>query len=144
MLVVEDVGAARHLACEALERAGYVTLEADAAPAALAWAERVGGRIDLVLMDVVLPGLSGRRLADRLQGLCPNAVFLFVSGYADEEVLRQGVEAGTVAFLAKPYSVDALLARIRGLLSAPPGARSRRSRARPEGTVRAPERPAQG
>ena len=121
VLVVEDVGSARHLACEALERAGYATLEADGAEAALGWAERAGARIDLVLMDVVLPGLSGRRLAERLTGLCPRAGFLFVSGYAEDDVLRQGVEAGTVGFLAKPFAVDILLDRVRAMLDGPRG-----------------------
>jgi DNA-binding response OmpR family regulator len=79
-------------------------------------AERHDGPIDLLISDVVMPGLSGPDLAGRLADRRPGLRVLFLSGYTEDEVLRRGVRAGAAAFLHKPFLPAALAAKVREVL----------------------------
>ena len=116
VLVVEDEPAVLALSARALRAAGYAVLEAVRGPDALELAAGHPGPIELLVTDVFLPQLNGREVADRLRRSRPGLRVLYVSGFSDE-VLGQGgpLEPG-VAFLAKPFSTDALVRKVREVL----------------------------
>jgi two-component system cell cycle sensor histidine kinase/response regulator CckA len=116
ILLVEDEPPVRTLARRILQRQGYTILEAASAAEALALVERSAGTVDLILTDVVMPGGSGREMAERVRALRPSARTLFMSGYADDELARHGVLEPGVNLLEKPFSPDALVARVRQVL----------------------------
>ncbi len=118
VLVVEDESALRQLAARALSAAGYVVLTAATGEEAAAILDGHRGQVDLMLTDVVLPGISGRELAAQVAPRHPGLRVLFTSGYTDDTVLRHGVTAQTAKFLAKPYTVGALTRKIREILDA--------------------------
>ena len=121
ILLVEDEVIVRHLAHEILDRNGYNVLEArDPADARLI-CERHEGRIHMMLTDVVMPMMSGIELADYLSPMRPDMKVLFMSGYTDENLVLDESEAGTTAFIQKPFTPDGLASRIRELLDAPGG-----------------------
>jgi two-component system cell cycle sensor histidine kinase/response regulator CckA len=98
-------------------------LEAGSASEARTVAGTADGRLDLLLTDVVMPGGSGRELAETLTRAHPGLPVVFMSGYTADVVLRQGVVQDKVAFLSKPFTADALAAALRRSLdrSAPAG-----------------------
>jgi CheY-like chemotaxis protein len=118
VLVVEDEPAVLTLSRRALEAQGYVVLAASDAPAALRVVERHGGTIHLLVTDVVMPGLSGRELADRLAAQRPGIRVLYMSGYPGDDVVRHGTLPGGSAFLQKPFSPDSLARKVREVLDA--------------------------
>lgn len=81
-------------------------------------ARRHEGRIDLLVSDVVMPGLGGRHLAERLRALHPEARVLYLSGYTEDAVVRHGVSQEEVHFLQKPFSPAALARKVREVLDA--------------------------
>jgi len=119
ILVVEDEDLVRSVLIEALESQGYETLTAGTGVEALELADLHVGPIDLVLSDVVLPGITGPEVARALAGTRPEARILFMSGYTDTIVLDQGVE-GSAPFLVKPFSMQQLYERIEEILDGPP------------------------
>ena len=121
VLLVEDEDAVRAIARETLARWGYRVLLAPDGSAALTLARRHHEPIDLLLTDVVMPGLHGRALAEALQRDRPTLRVLFMSGYTEDEVLHRGVSTEALAFIAKPFTPDALAARVRAVLDADPG-----------------------
>ena len=118
LLLVEDEEGVRTLAREVLQTAGYTVLEASGGAAALQVCEEYTGPIHLLVSDVVMPGMGGRELADRLTAQRPEVKVLFLSGYADDAVVRHGVLASQVAFLQKPFTVLALARKVREVLTA--------------------------
>ena len=121
ILLVEDELVVRHLAHEILKRRGYQVLEArDPADARLI-CERHEGRIHMMLTDVVMPMMSGIELADYLTPIRPDMKVLFMSGYTDENLVLDETDAGTTAFIQKPFTPDTLAERIRELLDSRPG-----------------------
>jgi two-component system, cell cycle sensor histidine kinase and response regulator CckA len=119
VLLVEDHESVRALTATLLERYGYAVIEATSAQEALRLAEANRGRIDLLLTDVVMPGLSGAAVAERVRELVPGVKVLFMSGYVDDGVVRTGALAQGSAFLEKPFSVTGLAAKVREALDAP-------------------------
>jgi two-component system cell cycle sensor histidine kinase/response regulator CckA len=101
-----------------LRNHGYRVLVASNAAEALQVVREHSGEIDLLLTDVVMPGLPGPELAARLETVMPGLRVLYVSGYADDSVARLGTEEG-INFLAKPFTGDALAARVREVLDQP-------------------------
>ena len=101
---------------EALRDEGYAVLEAAQGATALELAADRGIRIDLVVADVVMPGLGGRELAARLGELRPGAPILFISGYTGHDVVERGLIERDWPFLPKPVSPDALARKVRELL----------------------------
>jgi signal transduction histidine kinase/CheY-like chemotaxis protein len=116
ILLVEDDAGVRSFAARALRRAGYVVLEASEATEAIAMAAAHRGVVHLLVTDVVLPGMNGRALADRLQASRASLEILYTSGYTDDEVVRRGVLQQRVALLQKPYSATQLTGRVRQIL----------------------------
>ncbi|MCU0626331.1 MAG: response regulator [Gemmatimonadaceae bacterium] len=126
VLVVEDDASVRAMTSALLRRAGYKVRTAEDAAMALAMLEVPGAQYDLLVSDVVMPGMHGATLARRVQALHPGFPVLLMSGYADDEQLVAAVRAPGVAFLAKPFTGDALLSSVRTLLD---GARGDGARA---------------
>jgi PAS domain S-box-containing protein len=122
ILLVEDEGAVREVTRRILEHHGYRVLAARHADEALTVA-RYAGRIDLLLTDVVMPGMGGRELAERLHAGQPGLPVLFMSGYTDDEVLRRGHELPGPGLLAKPFTIDTLVARVREAIGDGPSTR---------------------
>ncbi len=116
VLVVEDDPAVRSLLVRMLSSAGYRVLEAADGLEAVFQLEAAEGRVDLLLTDLVLPHLSGRELVAELRGRFPGLDVLYVSGYAENGVFRQGLIEETFHFLAKPFTRKELLAAVRRAL----------------------------
>jgi PAS domain S-box-containing protein len=116
ILLVEDDQHVRAVVERMLDAAGYLVLAAGDGEAALELARDYDGRIDLLLSDLIMPGLGGRETAERLAKLRPETAVLFMSGYTDDAVLRRGVLTGGAAFLEKPFGSDALNRRVRDVL----------------------------
>ena len=111
ILVVEDEDAVRRLTCRILAREGYTVLEAPDGRHALNTWDAHPGEIDLLLTDVVMPGMSGKELAERL-GIEP----VFMSGYTDDVMLRHGMEG--LRLVQKPFDAQTLLGAVRSALDA--------------------------
>jgi two-component system cell cycle sensor histidine kinase/response regulator CckA len=124
ILLAEDEEAVRHLARRILEGGGYAVLAAAHPAQALEIAGGHAGSIDLLVTDVIMPGMSGSRLSERLTALRPGIKVLFISGYADAEIAVRGVLHAETALLQKPFTPEALLRRVREVLVAAPGRRS--------------------
>jgi PAS domain S-box-containing protein len=120
ILLVEDDERVRALIGILLKKSGYAVLEAAHGEQALDIARTYDMPIQLLLTDVVMPGISGRVLAERLASLRSETRVLFMSGYSDDAMLRHGVQAGGMQFIQKPFSIDALAAKIREALEATP------------------------
>lgn len=120
VLLVEDNDQVRRLARTLLDRQGYTVLEAGDGEAALKILAGAGGEVDLLLTDVVLPGINGKQLFDAAVTLRPQLKVLYMSGYPDEVITHHGALQPGVHFIQKPYSGRDLAVRIREILD--PGA----------------------
>ena len=118
VLIVEDEEAVRGLARRILERQGYAVLEARGGREALALAATHDGAIDLLLTDIVMPGMNGRLLAEQLLDAHPELRVLYMSGYTDDEIVRRGMFDRGTGFLEKPFSAETLARAIRAALDA--------------------------
>ena len=119
ILLVEDAALVRTLARQVLETAGYCVLEAASAEAALRICENINGtRIDLLLTDVVMPGMSGNDMSKILLARQPDMPVLYMSGYTDEAIVQHGVLEAGINFLQKPFSPGALASKVREVLDA--------------------------
>jgi PAS domain S-box-containing protein len=116
VLVVEDEEQVRRLTSRSLETGGYTVLEARDGAEALEVAERYQGSIDLLLTDVVMPGMSGQELAERFYAARPSIKVLYLSGYTDDFNLFNEALGPGVATLQKPYTVRTLLRKVRDVL----------------------------
>ena len=116
ILLVEDEAAVRSYARYALEQCGYHVLEAADGAEAIEIANDQGGEIDLLLTDMVMPGMDGRRLAEELTTRFPRIKVMFVSGYTGDAAVRQRILQEHMAFLHKPFSPSALAAKVREVL----------------------------
>jgi PAS domain S-box-containing protein len=116
ILVVEDEEGLRRVAVRALTSAGYKVLVAANGGDALQTLEQTAGPVHLLVTDIVMPGMSGRELADRLRDTRPDMRVLFSSGYTEDVILRHGVLDEHLHFLAKPYSISDLRAKVRQVL----------------------------
>jgi len=116
VLVVEDEEMVRNLAVKLLDHRGYQVLSASSGAEALALVEHHEGPIDLLLTDVVMPHMDGRELADRALDRRPGMKVLYTSGYTKNLISQHGVRSEDVSFIAKPYSLGTLAARVREVL----------------------------
>jgi CheY-like chemotaxis protein len=119
ILLVEDEPLVRTLAGTILRKRGYDVLEAEGASDALLKCEDHPGPIDLLLTDVVMPRMSGRQLAERILTSRPGIKVLYMSGYTDDAVMRNGILDATLRFIQKPITPDALAHKVRDVLDAP-------------------------
>ncbi len=116
ILLVEDNAAVRELARQVLQRQHYTLLEAQDGQEALQISARHPGSIHLLLTDVVMPGMSGKVLAEQLAQTRPDLKILFMSGYTDDAILRHGGMNSGVTLLQKPFSPMALTHKVRTVL----------------------------
>jgi PAS domain S-box-containing protein len=119
VLVVEDEPVIRRLAVLGLRAQGYVVIEASNGAEALEIAERMTPELDIVVSDVIMPGMSGLELAARLAVVSPEVRRLLVSGHAESTVLPPRLADGSVAFLPKPFTPERLARKVREVLDAP-------------------------
>ena len=116
VLVVEDEAQVRVMTVEALRELGYTVVDAPDGATALARLETLG-HVDLVFTDVVMPGMTGRELADQVRALRPGTPVLFTTGYTRDAVVHDGKLDAGVAFLAKPFTVDQLARKVAEALA---------------------------
>jgi signal transduction histidine kinase len=116
ILVAEDEDSVRAVVTATLASRGYNVLAAADGEAALVLAQQYPQRIDLLLTDVVMPGMNGRELAETMVRERPDVRVLFASGYTDDESLLQGIRTDELSFIQKPFSPADLVRRVRGLL----------------------------
>jgi two-component system cell cycle sensor histidine kinase/response regulator CckA len=119
ILVVEDNDQVRAVTRSILLRGGYRVLEAACGDDALRLCEEPTTRFALLLTDVVLPGMSGRELAERLLAARPELRVLYMTGYTDDEILRDRAIGPGLALIEKPFRPEALVERVREILGAP-------------------------
>jgi CheY-like chemotaxis protein len=120
VLLVEDASAVRALARTALEQCGYQVLAAANPQEALELLENYTGPVHFLVTDVVMPGMSGRQLVERVLPEWPGMKVLYISGYTDDAVIRHGVLDKGVPFLQKPFTPQALAQKVRAVLDQPP------------------------
>jgi two-component system cell cycle sensor histidine kinase/response regulator CckA len=117
VLLVEDEDGVRQLAREYLEASGYTVIEAADGHAALELAARTAGPIHLLMTDVVMPGVSGRELAERVEKLRPGIKVLYMSGYTDQAVVHHGILESDAVLLQKPFTLATLAEKLREILA---------------------------
>ena len=116
ILIVEDDDAVRRMVKAILERSGYTVIEAANGRKAVEAVEAHVAPIHLLITDLVMPHISGREVAETLAPLKPGMRVLFMSGYAEDMIVRQGVESAAADFLHKPFSLTALTGKVREVL----------------------------
>ena len=117
VLVVDDDEHLRQAALRALRTSGYQTREAKDGASALAMI--AAHPVDLLVTDVVMPGMSGRELAEAAKQSCPELRVLYMSGYTDDSVVRHGVSEGSLELIEKPFRLQAFATKVREVLDAP-------------------------
>jgi two-component system, cell cycle sensor histidine kinase and response regulator CckA len=122
ILLVDDEPALRLVGAKILSRAGYVVLAAASGEEALQLLSTHEGAVDLLLTDVVMPGMGGSDLAAAVRSRYPSTKVLFTSGYTDDTIVRHGIDDNEVAFLPKPYNIEQLTGRVREVLAGSPAA----------------------
>jgi two-component system, cell cycle sensor histidine kinase and response regulator CckA len=118
ILLVEDEAELRNVSAEFLISLGYTVTCASDGHEALELLAAMG-QIDLVITDVVMPKMSGREFADQLLQLRPNTRLLYVSGYTDDIVLKNGISVQAMVYLQKPYSLKKLASKVQALMATP-------------------------
>lgn len=116
VLVVEDEEKVRTLIVEILGRQGYRVLEASHGDEALLIHETHDSHIDLILIDVVMPGMTGSELAKRITSLRPEIKTLYMSGYTDNAIVHHGILARGVNYIQKPFTMEGLTRKVREVL----------------------------
>lgn len=117
ILVVEDEDLVRRIVCETLEATGYQVIEARGPQEALRFTTGAKARIDLLLTDVVMPGMNGRELYQKLEAIQPELRVLFTSGYTDNVIVHHGVLDPGLNFLQKPFTLQGLREKVRESLA---------------------------
>ncbi|MDB5047283.1 MAG: Blue-light-activated protein [Fibrobacteres bacterium] len=116
VLIAEDEDSQRALVRSILESQGYAVLVAASGQEALELANRAGSPIDLLLADVIMPGMGGLELAQTLKNLVPHVKVLFMSGFIDHQQVRQGILECNREFIGKPFSHADLIAKVQSVL----------------------------
>jgi two-component system cell cycle sensor histidine kinase/response regulator CckA len=117
ILLVEDEKGVRELAREYLTSTGYTVIEAEDGHTALELAGMHVGPIHLLLTDVVMPGISGRELAERVEQIRPGIKIIYMSGYTDQAVVHHGILENDAVLLQKPFTLTTLAAKLREILA---------------------------
>ncbi len=117
MLVVDDEAGLRDLVCRTLEAEGFRTLEAGHGAEALELIESAPDTVDLVVTDVVMPGMDGRELGRRLAQRWPDLPILYISAYDVNDIFRRGSPRSSAPFLQKPFPLEKLVSTVRELIA---------------------------
>ena len=115
ILLVEDEEAVRALTARILQRQGYTVMQASEGQSAMHMAEAYQGHIDMLLTDMVMPVMNGPALAKKLQGLRSDIKVLYMTGHVDSMIRRHGLDRNANDFLQKPFTLEALNNKIRGI-----------------------------
>lgn len=118
ILIVEDEECVRQVAREILELEGYFVLTAAHPHEALEEYEQYGATVDLLLTDIVMPGVDGHDLAEKLAQKQPSIKSIFMSGYTENTLLRRGVRDLRMMYLQKPFTLQALVSKVQQVLGA--------------------------
>ncbi len=116
ILVVEDEARVRKLIVDVLTARGYRVMEATRGEEAIRICRQLKGKIDLAVIDVVMPEMSGPDLVKQVAPVCPGMRVLFISGYTDEAIVHHGIPQSGAAFLQKPFLPDSLSRKVREVL----------------------------
>jgi two-component system cell cycle sensor histidine kinase/response regulator CckA len=116
VLVVDDEQGLRDLVCRTLRAEGYTTLEAAHGAEALDVMESAPEAVDLVVTDVVMPGMDGRELGRRISQRWPDIPILYISAYDVNDIFRRGSPRQSAPFLQKPFPLEGLITTVRGLM----------------------------
>jgi CheY-like chemotaxis protein len=116
VLLVEDEESVRQLVRDTLAGKGYKVIEAPNGEAGLKVSEEHSGTIEILITDVVMPGIGGRELAQRVSAARPNIKVLFLSGYTEDAIIHEGVLEPGTAFLQKPFTLQMLSRKVREVL----------------------------
>jgi nitrogen-specific signal transduction histidine kinase/CheY-like chemotaxis protein len=116
ILLAEDEDTVRNLARQILESCGYRVIEARNGTEALSVYQNSGSEIDLLITDVVMPKMGGRELSENLNKINPHIRHLYMSGYTDDAIIRQGMITADMNFIQKPFTFEGLAQKVRQLL----------------------------
>jgi PAS domain S-box-containing protein len=116
ILLVEDEESVLNFARETLETCGYKVIEARNGAEALSVYKKSASKIDLLITDVVMPKMGGRKLAEKITRMNPQIPQLFMSGYTDDTIIRQGMITEDMTFIQKPFTFEMLAHKVRELL----------------------------
>jgi len=116
VLVIDDDEKVRATVLEMLKKLGYKTLEAQNHDIALFLAQFYDKPIDLIICDVVMPGMSGPKLINRIEAYRPNVKVLYMSGYTDEVIAKHGIIEKGINFIQKPFTIETLSRKVREVL----------------------------
>ena len=114
--MAEDAESLRSLIHDFLAQLGYTVLQAANGSDAMYMAQNHKAPIHLLLTDIVMPGMSGRELAQNFVVKYPAAKVFYMSGYTDDTIVRHGIEEGEVALLTKPFTMEAIAQKVRDVL----------------------------
>jgi len=113
VLVVEDDGEVRKFISEALEALGYIVRTASDGQSALSLIRQEKPAFDLLITDIIMPGLNGKELADQIKDLIPEIRIIFISGYTDNQIARNGSLQTGIHFIHKPFSINTIAREVR-------------------------------
>jgi len=116
ILLVEDEARVRKLIVDVLTSHGYNVVEATRGEEAIRLCKEHNGEIDLAVVDVVMPEMSGPGVVKEIAALCPDIRVLYISGYTDEAIVHHGIPQSGAAFLQKPFMPNALAHKVREVL----------------------------
>ena len=116
VLLVEDSDSVRAVVAKMLEEGGLTVLQASGGEEALAFARRGDAPIDLLLTDIAMPSMSGLELADRVERERPGVRILFMTGYAEEVVVNEGILGKNRECIGKPFTQEQITKRVRKIL----------------------------
>jgi two-component system cell cycle sensor histidine kinase/response regulator CckA len=116
ILLVEDETFLRDVTCDILESAGYRVLKTRNAKEAISAFSEYKPIVRLLLTDVVLPGQNGRDLANEMRMICPSLRIIFISGYPENVVTRDGIQKEGMFYLPKPFSLKSLTRKVKQVL----------------------------
>jgi two-component system, cell cycle sensor histidine kinase and response regulator CckA len=119
VLVVDDEEGLRTIVCRTLKAGGYATLEAGHGAEALEVLEKAADSVDLIVTDVVMPGMDGRELGRRVNQRWPTLPILYISAYDVNDIFRRGSPRTSAPFLQKPFPAEGLITRVQQLLASP-------------------------
>jgi two-component system, cell cycle sensor histidine kinase and response regulator CckA len=119
ILIVDDNEFVRDIACSILERSGYTVIQCDGAENCLKLVDEYSGKIDLVLIDVIMPKMDGKELYNKLSIKWKALKVIYMSGYATNVIFHHGVLDDGVNFIKKPLSVNSLCEKVRNVLDSP-------------------------